>query len=171
MNSCPWVIAAGALVFGAAVVALLLRQKTLPAVVLVARGVAGCDPSGDAGGRRLRPEYSTRSLAAAVARYNRPDIPVYSVGGYQQTLPFYLRRKMMHRGLSGRIANSASNTRTIRSRIAICRPWAHSPHAWQSGSAALAFVPRELFNKVKALDIRYTVVAENPRWIALVPAP
>jgi hypothetical protein len=121
------------------------------------------------GGAALGPEYSTRALAAEVARYNRPGVPIYSVGGYQQTLPFYLRRTMTLVAYQGEMQFGIEHARgSLAGRyLPTLQDFAA---AWRGKREALAFVPRELMGKVRALGIRYRIVGENPDWIALVPA-
>ena len=40
----------------------------------------------------LSPSHSTYHLAKELAPYLKPDAPFYSVGSYEQTLPFYIKR-------------------------------------------------------------------------------
>ena len=120
------------------------------------------------GGAAFGPEYSTRKLVAVVASYNRPDIPVYSVGGYQQTLPFYLRRTLIVVAYHGELAFGITHARSSLAQRYLPSLKAFAV-AWRTQRKGLAFVPRPILPRVQALGIHYRIVGENPRWVALVP--
>lgn len=164
----PWFLAAGALVLAAGLVAPLVRRKRLTAVVLVAAAWVIATRLVMLGGAVFGPEYSTRGLARAAAPYNRPGVPVYSVGGYQQTLPFYLRRTMILVNYQGELAFGIAHARhSLDGRY--LPSLAAFAAAWRANSRGLAFVPRPVLPKVEALGIHYHIVAENPHWVALIP--
>ncbi len=164
----PWFMGAGALILGFTIVAILLRKRDLAPIVVVAAAWVIATRLVMIGAAAFGPEYSTRDLAHAVARYNRPGVPVYSVGGYQQTLPFYLRRTMILVAYQGELAFGIEHARgPLEGRyMPSLQDFAA---AWRADSRGLAFVPRPVLPKVKALGIHYRVVAENPRWAALIP--
>ncbi len=164
----PWVVAAGATIILATLLGLARRHRPVLAVVVVALGWVAGTRLIMLGGAAFGPEYSTQALAAEVAPYNRPDVPVYSVGGYQQTLPFYLRRTMTLVAYQGELEFGIQHARdSLAGRyIGTLEGFARD---WRKQDRALAFVPREMLPKVKALGIRYRVIARNPRWLALVP--
>lgn len=165
----PWLAAGGAVIAAATLVAVALRRRPLGAVLLVAAAWLLATRLVMLGAAAFGPEYSTRTLAAQVARYNRAGVPIYSVGGYQQTLPFYLQRTMILVAYRGELAFGIEHARKpLAGRyLATLQDFAT---AWRKQREALAFVPREVMDKVRALGIRYRIVAENPRWVALVPA-
>ncbi|HYW75244.1 MAG TPA: glycosyltransferase family 39 protein [Gammaproteobacteria bacterium] len=165
----PWFMAAGGLIVAFTIAAIFLRRKGyLVAVVTVAASWVIATRLVMIGGAAFGPEYSTRGLVHAVAAYNRPGVPVYSVGGYQQTLPFYLRRTMILVAYQGELAFGIDHARSsLEGRyMSSLQDFAA---AWRAHSQGLAFVPRPVLPKVKALGIHYRIVAENPRWVALVP--
>jgi 4-amino-4-deoxy-L-arabinose transferase-like glycosyltransferase len=164
----PWAVAAGALVMVATAVAIALRRQAMPAIVIIA--VAWLIATrllmfGSA--TFIGPSYTTRQLVAEVARYNHPDSPVYSVAGYQQTLPFYLRRNVTIVKYQGELkfgiehARAPLTDRYIPNMRAFAARWRREPDA-------LAFVPRQHLANVKALGIHYRVVAANAKWVAFV---
>ncbi|MGH8427803.1 MAG: phospholipid carrier-dependent glycosyltransferase [Gammaproteobacteria bacterium] len=165
----PWVIAAGALIVAATLAACALRGCRFALVGVIAAAWLVAARLILLGGAALGPEYSTRALTAEVARYNRPGVPIYSVGGYQQTLPFYLRRTMTLVAYQGEMQFGIEHARgSLADRyLPTLQDFAT---AWRGKREALAFVPRELMGKVQALGIHYRIVGENPDWIALVPA-
>ena len=148
--------------------AIMLRKLGLAPIVVVAAAWVIATRLVMIGAAAFGPEYSTRDLAHAVAAYNRPGVPVYSVGGYQQTLPFYLRRTMILVAYKGELAFGIDHARgsTTGRYMPSLQDFAA---AWRSHSQGLAFVPRPVLPKVRALGIHYRIVGENPRWVALIP--
>lgn len=164
----PWFVAAGALILAASAAATLLGKRKTLAVVLVAAAWLIATRLVMLGGAAFGPRYSTRDLAREVAAYNRPGVPVYSVGGYQQTLPFYLRRTMILVAYQGELAFGIEQARhSLAGRY--MASLADFAAAWRSQPQGLAFVPRPVLPKVKALGIHYRIVGRNPDWYALVP--
>lgn len=164
----PWFMAAGGAVLALTIAAILLRRQRLAAVVVVAAAWLMATRMVMIGGAAFGPEFSTRDLARAVAAYNHPGAPVYSVGGYQQTLPFYLRRNMILVAYRGELAFGIEHARSpLAGRY--LPSLADFAAAWRTHSQGLAFVPRPVLPKVEALGIHFRIVAENPRWVALIP--
>lgn len=164
----PWVTAAGAVVFAGTMAAVARRYRPLAAAALIGTAWLIAARLVMLGGSAFGPEYSTRTLAAEVAPYNRPGVPVYSVGGYQQTLPFYLRRTMTLVAYQGELEFGIRHAReSLTGRyLPTLETFAGE---WRGRREALAFVPREILPKLGALGIRYRIAARNPRWIAIVP--
>ncbi|MGH8273764.1 MAG: glycosyltransferase family 39 protein [Gammaproteobacteria bacterium] len=165
----PWVIAAGAVILAATVAATFYRRHALGAIVCVAAAWLIAARLIMLGGAAFGPEYSTRALVVAVARYNRPDAPVYSLDGYQQTLPFYLRRTVILVRYRGEMDFGIKHARRPVSNRYL-PSLADFAARWRKEAHALAFVPRDKLNKVAALGIRYRIVARSARWVALEPA-
>lgn len=166
----PWATAAGALVIVATMAAIVLRKQAMPAIVIIAVAWLVATRLIMLGSTSfLGPSYTTRQLVAEVARYNHPGSPVYSVAGYQQTLPFYLRRIVTIVKYQGELkfgieqARGPLSERYIPSLQAFAARWRHEPDA-------LAFVPRRHLEDVRALGIHYRVVAGNAQWVAFVHA-
>jgi 4-amino-4-deoxy-L-arabinose transferase-like glycosyltransferase len=90
----PWIVAALAvLAVAMAAGALRLRQgrKWSAVAVIVAASIAAIGFLED-GYEELAPRQSGQVVAAAMAPHLRPGTRVYSVGYYDQTIPFYLGR-------------------------------------------------------------------------------
>jgi 4-amino-4-deoxy-L-arabinose transferase-like glycosyltransferase len=90
----PWLtFAGGVLAAGAALATLLaLRERTRIAVVALAAGGLGCAQLILTGHDSLAPASSSYYLVQKVRPYLKPDLPFYSLGVYEQTLPFYIKR-------------------------------------------------------------------------------
>lgn len=90
----PWLMGAGATLLGGTLLALYWsrRQKISPAIF--ALGFAGLVSSQLilTGHESLSPASSAYRLAQQIKPYLKPGIPFYSVGMYEQTLPFYIKR-------------------------------------------------------------------------------
>lgn len=165
----PWLDAAGGVLIAAALAAWILRRRRFPAMLLVAGSWVIATRLILLGGAALGPLYSTRALVAKVASYNRPGAPVYSIGGYQQTLPVYLRRDMILVSYQGELQFGIDHARhALQGRyIPTLREFSVQ---WRRLHRALGFAPRTVLPKLDALGVHYRVVGENPRWVALVPA-
>ncbi|MDN5863863.1 MAG: glycosyltransferase family 39 protein [Gammaproteobacteria bacterium] len=160
-------IVAASLLVVATVMAVIARRRALPAVVLIAAAWLIATRLIMLGGAALGPQHSTSALAAQVARYKQPNVPVYSVAGYQQTLPFYLRRTVTLVKYQGEMAFGIARAgHSLEDRyLPTLEDFAAR---WRREPEALAFVPRTQLAKVKTLQIRYRIAAGNSKWVALV---
>jgi 4-amino-4-deoxy-L-arabinose transferase-like glycosyltransferase len=92
----PWLLGSAAVMLCGCTVAIILswRNRVAHAVVICSfTGLAAVQlliTSEDA----LSPAHSTYHLAKKLKPYLEPDVPIYSVGSYEQTLPFYIQRTM-----------------------------------------------------------------------------
>ncbi|MBI5659158.1 MAG: glycosyltransferase family 39 protein [Nitrosomonadales bacterium] len=85
--------AASALLLGVAAALALLRRRNKPVAVLaLALGFLLGAQIGTSGYNTIARERSAYILADAIRPYVKADVPIYSVGNYEQTLPFYLKR-------------------------------------------------------------------------------
>jgi hypothetical protein len=90
----PWlVVAAGALTAGAALAAFLaLRNRPVMGLLALAAGGLASAQLVLTGHDSLAPANSAYYLAQQIRPYLKPGIPFYSLGIYEQTLPFYIKR-------------------------------------------------------------------------------
>ncbi|HEX7339521.1 MAG TPA: glycosyltransferase family 39 protein [Rhodanobacteraceae bacterium] len=164
----PWIIAGGCVILTIGLVCCFLARRRLVTVVAVSAAWLLATRLILLGGSALAPWFSTVALAHAVVPYNRPDVPVYAVGGYQQSLPFYLGRTMTLVAYQGELAFGIKHARRplsdryLPSLQAFARLWRHR-------AKGLAFAPRKALPAIRHLDIRFRVVAQSPRWVAFVP--
>lgn len=90
----PWVIAAGAVGLTGAMAAAYSARRGASGSGLTALAAGGMVSAllllG--GFDRLATHRSGKELAAAMAPLLGPGVPIYSVGTYEQTIPFYLQR-------------------------------------------------------------------------------
>lgn len=90
----PWLVVAGGVLSAGAVLAVLFAVRNRPALALIALagGGLGCAQLILTGHDSLAPANSSYYLARQIRPYLKPGIPFYSLGIYEQTLPFYIKR-------------------------------------------------------------------------------
>lgn len=92
----PWlVVAAGALTAGAAQAAFLgMRGRPVVGLIALAAGGLAAGQLVLTGHDALAPASSSYYLAQQVRPQLKPGMPFYSLGIYEQTLPFYIKRTL-----------------------------------------------------------------------------
>ena len=93
-NQMPWLYAAAAalLAGGSAAVVCAWRGQVKSAAVVCAFAALATNQLLVTSEDALSPSHSTYHLAQKLKPELRPGVPFYSVGGYEQTLPFYIKR-------------------------------------------------------------------------------
>ncbi|MDA8093078.1 MAG: glycosyltransferase family 39 protein [Betaproteobacteria bacterium] len=158
----PWLIAAFS-VWTLSIVATLVfarRDALRPAVLTLALGSFVAGQLGMMGHNSLAPANSTYYLARAIKPYLRPGVPFYSVGMYEQTLPYYINRTVTlvaHRGELG-FGLDQQPSLWIPTIAGFERIWPKQPYA-------LAIMPRGQLAPFLHDGLKMTVIARNSRWI------
>jgi 4-amino-4-deoxy-L-arabinose transferase-like glycosyltransferase len=90
----PWLVFAGGVLTAGAVLAVLLAMRDRPeiAMIALAAGGLGCAQLILTGHDSLAPANSSYYLAQQIRPHLKPGLPFYSLGIYEQTLPFYIKR-------------------------------------------------------------------------------
>ncbi len=90
----PWLATAAAVLGGGAALAMLMarRRGSLGACLTLAGGALLAAQLILSGHDSLAPASSSYYLARKIAPHVTPTIPFYSLGVYEQTLPFYIKR-------------------------------------------------------------------------------
>lgn len=90
----PWLLGAGGVLLAGAGLAvwLGLKQRRIPAVLALALAGLASSQLVLSGHESLSPASSSWRLAEQIKPYLKPGLPFYSVGMYEQTLPFYIKR-------------------------------------------------------------------------------
>lgn len=152
----PWLAAAGALmVLGAALSWILARRGWEAAVLGLALASLASVQVGLWGAYRLDGYYSSRAIVRQIGgsldvRF-APEVPFYSVGMFDQSLPFYL----------GRPVTLVHDRSELRLGIA-AEPWKYIPtlrafaRRWKSGGAAYAIMEPPMYKywQHRALPMR-----------------
>lgn len=90
----PWLMFAGGVLTAAAVLSALLalRERREFALIALAAGGLGCAQLILTGHDSLAPANSAYYLVQQIRPHLKPGLPFYSLGIYEQTLPFYIKR-------------------------------------------------------------------------------
>lgn len=163
----PWVGAASALgVAGGAAVIWLARRRTQWALlILAATGflsaqllMLGHEPLG---------RYASGiDLVPAIEAELTPDTPIYAVGRYTQTLPFYLRRTMIMVEHADELEFGLKQEPQlwIPSRDAFVAQW-NADHA--AGKKAVAILHPDIYTDFKRRGVPMRVIGEDPRRVVV----
>lgn len=156
----PWVAASMLLLAAGLVGALWLDARGRRGAALVTAGLAGLVSTQGVvtGHDALAPAQSAAGIASAIRPSLRPDVPLYSVNFYDQTLNFYI----------GRTVTLVEHKNEFEFGIA------QEPHKfvptfdefarrWAADSRALAITSREYFPRVQASGLPLVVIAEDTR--------
>jgi 4-amino-4-deoxy-L-arabinose transferase-like glycosyltransferase len=90
----PWLMGAGGALLAGTLAALFWSRRSRVAPAVLALGLSGVVASQLilTGHESLSPASSAYHLVQRIKPYLKPGIPFYSVGMYEQTLPFYIKR-------------------------------------------------------------------------------
>jgi len=93
-NQMPWLYAAAAALLAGCVAAMVYgwRGNVTRAVAACAFGALAAAQLAVTSEDALSPAHSTYHLVQKLKPYLKPGVPFYSVGSYEQTLPFYIKR-------------------------------------------------------------------------------
>jgi hypothetical protein len=104
-----------------------------------------------------RPLKSSKDIAALLAGYAGPCTPVFSVHGYDQTLPFYLRRPVTLVDFRGEFAygEDAEPSRWISDLGAFAAQWRSLPQA-------AAIMPKTTYVELQQMQLPMRLLHEDP---------
>jgi 4-amino-4-deoxy-L-arabinose transferase-like glycosyltransferase len=93
-NQMPWLYAAAGTLLAGSIVAMIYswRGQVRRAVVVCAFAGLATAQLALTSHDSLSPAHSTYHLVQKLKPYLKPGVPFYSVGSYEQTLPFYIKR-------------------------------------------------------------------------------
>ncbi len=100
----------------------------------------------------LAPMYSGAGLAAAIPQAERAE-PLYSVGTYDQTLPFYLRRTVALFGYTGELEYGLRHSRAEPGPARRVRDLDEFLRQWRAQSHAFAVMEISMFDRLKARGV------------------
>jgi 4-amino-4-deoxy-L-arabinose transferase-like glycosyltransferase len=158
------VVAALVLLFGliSGMVLLTRRKKSLAVLVLALSSLIGVQIvlSGHNTVARWRSSYH---IAESIRSYVKPDIPLYSVGTYEQTLPFYLKRTFTLVDYQNEMAFGIMQEpqRWIPDIASFANIWDKQP-------AALAIMPVELYPQLTQQGLAMKIIFEDTQHIVVV---
>jgi hypothetical protein len=103
----------------------------------------------------VAPVYSGVDLAAAVPGADR-DAPIYSVGTYDQTLTFYLRRSVTLVGYRGELDYGLRQAPS-----AYIAGVADFVQRWSPPARMFAVMEKSMFDDLRARGVPMRLIAEN----------
>ena len=158
-------LAAAALIWllGVAGALLLLRRHNKPVAVLVlALSSLLAAQIGASGYNTIAKERSSYLMADAIRPFVKADVPFYSVGDYEQTLPFYLKRtftlvQYQDEMAFGIMQEPQRWVPDIASFVQV----------WQAQPAALAIMPVSMYPQLKQQELPMKIIFENTQYIVV----
>jgi 4-amino-4-deoxy-L-arabinose transferase-like glycosyltransferase len=160
-----WLVIA-ALVWSLGVIAalILLRKdnKKLAALLVLAFSSLLAAQLGTSGYNTIAKERSAYYIAEAIRPYVKADEPFYSVGTYEQTLPFYLKRTFTLVQYQDEMAFGI-----VQEPQRYIPDYAGFAKVWQAQPAALAIMPVVTYTRLKQMDIAMKIIYEDPQYVVV----
>ncbi len=159
----PWLRAAGAIVMaGAAWAWLVAPHRRTAAVLAVGFSALLAEQALMMGHNELAPRSSFYDMAREVRPYLAPGVPFYSVGTYEQTLPFYLKRTVTLVAFADEMAYGLEQEPQL---------WlpdiASFERVWRAQGRALAIMPPHLYEQLAARGLPMQEIARNRRHVVV----
>jgi 4-amino-4-deoxy-L-arabinose transferase-like glycosyltransferase len=163
----PWMLAAGFTLLVGGLVTTLAAMRKGPDLVL--RGTLALSISGflavqllmigSEGHGRARAGIA---LVPKIVAELTPSMPIYAVGMYDQTLPFYLQRTMTL------VAHQDELAFGLQQEPALWIPTqAEFINRWRTGPKAIAVTRREIFEALQSQGVPMRVIAQDKRRIVV----
>lgn len=160
----PWLVAAAAFLLVGTLLALYWSRRQKIAQAVFALGFAGLAASQLTltGHESLSPASSAYQLTQQIKPYLKPDMPFYSVGMYEQTLPFYIKRTVtvvawqdeLEFGFQQEPDKWIPQIETFKQR-------------WRAESQALAIMSPTTYQQMEAEKLPMEVIARDTRRIVV----
>jgi 4-amino-4-deoxy-L-arabinose transferase-like glycosyltransferase len=159
-----WAAVTAAVALAGILAALFLayRNRMQAAVLLLALTALGAGQSLLSGHDLLARTTSTYYLAQQVKHYLKPGAPFYSIGMYEQTLPFYLDRTVTLVAYQDEMAFGIEQEpdKWLPDIAAFERAWSQQPYA-------LAIMVPNTYQQLKQAGLPMQVIAEDTRRIVV----
>ena len=160
----PWLTgAAAAVVLGAAFALwLLLKGRTLAAVLTLGFASLGATQLVLTGHDNLSPSSSTYHLAQQIRPYLKPDanppLPFYSISIYDQTLPFYINRSVTLVEYTGELTFGIE-----QEPGSFIKDYSEFEKQWRAAPDALAIMHPGTLVYLNQHKVPYTILARDTR--------
>ena len=156
----PWAVAAALILLAGAIVTtlLMLRRKRWPALAVAAFAAILLIDCGEEAYEELTPRQSGVGVAEKMKAQMKPGTRLYSVGHYEQTVPFYLQRTLQLFDYEdefevGQKAEAKFAKRDLH----------EFPPEWQRPGDALAIMLPLVYEKMKAQGLPMVVLHADPK--------
>ena len=141
---------------------LMRAQRKWLGVVVLSAGTIICMEMIERGYEKLSPLQSSFALSETIKPHLTPATRLYSVGNYEQSLPFYLKRTLT---LVDYVDEFEMGQNSEPEKwIAKLTDF---PAAWNAPGAAIAIIPPDEADKIRALGIDFDVIHTDPRRAAI----
>jgi 4-amino-4-deoxy-L-arabinose transferase-like glycosyltransferase len=164
-----WLIAASLVLTSGVVIALVLLRRsqvgreTKPVAILaLSLSFLIAVLLATSGYNTIAKERSAYLVADAIRPYVKPSAPIYSVGDYEQTLPFYLKRTFTLVQYQDEMAFGIMQEpqRWIPDIASFAK-------VWQAQPAALAIVPVTYYPQLKQLNFDMKIIYEDSQRVVV----
>lgn len=161
----PWVVAGFVLISVALASAAVLarRGRKWPAIAVIVAASMGFVDLVEDGYERLTPRQSGIAVAERIVPLLTPEARVYSVGYYDQTIPFYLQRTVT----LVRYLDEFEQGLKAEPNLAIPTLEAFAPE-WQKPGKAIAIIHPDLVERLTALGVGMSVLHRDDRRVVVV---
>jgi 4-amino-4-deoxy-L-arabinose transferase-like glycosyltransferase len=156
----PWAVAAALILLAGAIVTtlLMLRGKRWPALTVAAFAAILLIDCGEEAYEEITPRQSGVGVAEIMKAQMKPDSRLYSVGHYEQTVPFYIQRTLQLFDYEdefevGQKAEAKFAKRELH----------EFPPEWERPGDALAIMLPLVYEKMKAQGLPMVVLHADPK--------
>jgi 4-amino-4-deoxy-L-arabinose transferase-like glycosyltransferase len=160
VEAMPWAVAGALVLLAGAIVTtlLLLRRRRWPALAVSAFAAILLIDCGEEAYEELTPRQSGVEVAEKMKSEMKADSRLYSVGHYEQTVPFYLKRTVQLFDYEdefevGQKAEAKFAKRDLH----------EFPPEWQRPGDALAIMLPRVYEKMKAQGLPMVVLHADPK--------
>jgi 4-amino-4-deoxy-L-arabinose transferase-like glycosyltransferase len=142
---------------------LLVQEKTLAALMLLAAGSLFGVSLASIGHDALGQLKSSKRVVEQLAPYLRPDMEIFSVRTYDQTFPFYLRRRVIQVEYQDEFSfgQKAEPDKAISSLGQFVARWQSAPYA-------MAMLEQQTFNDLQQQGVAMKPVYQDVRRMVVV---
>ena len=141
---------------------LLRKQRKWLGLLALALGTIFTIKLVDRGYEKISPLQSAHALAASVRPHLTPETRLYSVGNYEQSLPFYIKRTIT---LVDYVDEFQMGQRLEPQK------WipktSEFAAAWNASGPAIAIIPHGDVDKMRALGLSFDLIHKDPRRAAI----
>ena len=164
----PWLIAAGTVVLAGAGYALYrcLRGGVTAALVAVCFSSLAAGQLAMMGHDSLARASSAYYLAQEIRPWLKPGVPFYSVGTYEQTLPFYIKRTVTLVAFADEMAYGLAQ----EPRLGL-RDFADFERAWRKSDYALAMMTPQTYAEFEKSGLPMQEIARDTRRVVIKTLP
>lgn len=160
----PWLLAAGGVFLCGAGYALYscLRGGMSTALIVLSFSSLAAGQLAMMGHDSLARSSSAYYLAQEIAPHMKPDAPFYSVGTYEQTLPFYIKRPVTLVAFADEMAYGLAQEPHLG-----LRDTAEFERAWRGNRYALALMTPDKYAELEKSGLPMQVIARDTRRVVV----